>query len=86
MYYRRKVLLALIETFGGKMFPISLQKALFLFTLEQEPQERVYSFVPYKYGCFSFNANHDIAVLEKYGLLSTIDKKISISVPGITIK
>lgn len=82
MYYRRKVLLALIETFGGKMFPISLQKALFLFTLEQEPQERVYSFVPYKYGCFSFNANHDIAVLEKYGILSTNDKKITISVPG----
>lgn len=82
MYYRRKVLLALIETFGGRMCPISLQKALFLFTREQDTDNRVYSFVPYKYGCFSFNANHDIAVLQKYGFLSFIDKEIAISAPG----
>ena len=56
------------------MFPISLQKALFLFTREQEKSSRVYSFVPYKYGCFSFNANHDLAVLEKMGFLE-LDKK-----------
>ncbi len=82
MYYRRKILLALIETFGGRMHPISLQKALFLFTREQENDSRAYSFVPYKYGCFSFNANHDINVLEKYGILSTIDKEVSIATPG----
>ena len=82
MYYRQKVLLALIEIFGGRMFPISLQKALFLFTREQEPQDRVYSFVPYKYGCFSFTANHDIAVLEKNGYLSHDDKEIKIATPG----
>ncbi len=69
MYYRCKVLLALIEAFGGKMSPIGLQKALFLFTREQEPESRAYSFVPYKYGCFSFNANHDVSVLEKSGYL-----------------
>ena len=55
---------------------------MFLFTREQEPQDRVYSFVPYKYGCFSFTANHDIAVLEKYGYLSHDDKEITISNPG----
>ena len=81
MYYRRKVLLALIEAFGGKMTPISLQKALFLFTREQDRESRVYGFVPYKYGCFSFNATHDIAVLEKTGYLCNIDKQIVISSP-----
>lgn len=81
MYYRRKVLLALIEIFGGKMNPISLQKALFLFTREQEKENRVYGFVPYKYGCFSFNATHDIAVLEKTGYLCNLDKQIAISSP-----
>ena len=82
MYYRRKVLLALIEAFGGQMHPISLQKALFLFTREQETDSRVYSFVPYRYGCFSFNVNHDVSVLEKYGYLRANDNLISISKPG----
>ena len=82
MYYRRKVLLALIETFGGRMFPISVQKALFLFTREQDKNSRVYSFVPYKYGCFSFNANHDISVLEKTGFLRSEDKEIVVANPG----
>lgn len=82
MYYRRKILMALIETFGGRMHPISLQKSLFLFTREQEPEERVYSFVPYKYGCFSFNVNHDISVLEKTGYLRSEDKEIVIATPG----
>lgn len=82
MYYRRKVLLALLEAFGGQMYPISLQKALFLFTREQEAENRVYSFVPYKYGCFSFNVNHDVSVLEKYGYLSTADRMITLTKPG----
>ncbi len=82
MYYRRKILLAMIETFGGRMFPISLQKALFLFTREQDKESRAYSFVPYKYGCFSFNASHDINVLEKTGYLSIKDKEIFVSNPG----
>lgn len=82
MYYRRKILLAMIETFGGRMFPISLQKALFLFTREQDKESRAYSFVPYKYGCFSFNARHDINVLEKTGYLSIKDKEIVVTNPG----
>lgn len=79
MYYRRKILLALIEAFGGRMHPISLQKALFLLTREQDRANRAYSFVPYKYGCFSFNASHDIAVLEKTGFLKSIDKDIALT-------
>lgn len=64
------------------MCPISLQKALFLFTREQDEESRAYSFVPYKYGCFSFNANHDINVLEKTGYLSSKDKEIFVTNPG----
>lgn len=64
------------------MSPISLQKALFLFTREQDKESRAYSFVPYKYGCFSFNANHDINVLEKTGYLSSKDKQIYVTNPG----
>ena len=64
------------------MHPISLQKALFLLTREQDKENRAYSFVPYKYGCFSFNANHDIAVLEKTGYLRSIDKDIALTAEG----
>lgn len=64
------------------MFPISLQKALFLFTRKQDKECRAYSFVPYKYGCFSFNANHDINVLEKTGFLRTDDKAVVLVNPG----
>lgn len=74
--------MAMIETFGGRMFPISLQKALFLFTREQDKENRAYSFVPYKYGCFSFNASHDINVLEKTGYLTSKDKEIVVRNPG----
>ena len=82
MYYRRKILLALIEAFGGSMNPISLQKALFLFTLEQDKESRAYHFVPYKYGCFSFQANQDIATLGKYGYLNRDGGNINLVMQG----
>jgi hypothetical protein len=65
LYYRRKVLLALLEIFGGQLTAKSFQKYLFLFTRKQEI--KVFDFVPYKYGCFSFQANQDIATLKTYG-------------------
>ncbi len=67
LYYRRKILLALLETFGGQLPAKSLQKYLFLFTRKQET--KAFDFVPYKYGCFSFQANQDIATMGKYGYL-----------------
>lgn len=67
LYYRRKILLALLETFGGQLTAKSLQKYLFLFTRRQEV--KAFDFVPYKYGCFSFQANQDVATMSKYGYL-----------------
>lgn len=58
MYYRRKILLSLLETFGCKLEKIRLQKLLLLFTKKQE--NPIYDFVPYKFGCFSFGANADL--------------------------
>lgn len=71
LYYRRKILLALLETFGGKLTAKSLQKYLFLFTRKQS--EKSYDFIPYKYGCFSFQANQDISTLGKYGYLTVTE-------------
>lgn len=62
-------MLALIEAFDGNVKAIPLQKYLFLFTRLQSDEERVYDFVPYQYGCFSFQANQDLASLAKQGYL-----------------
>lgn len=67
LYYRRKILLALLEIFEGQLTAKSLQKYLFLFTRTQSV--KCYDFVPYRYGCFSFQANQDISTMAKYGYL-----------------
>ncbi len=62
MFYRRKILLALIEEFGNTIFKLELQKYLFLFTrLQKIP---AYDFIPYKYGCYSFTIASDLSALE----------------------
>ncbi len=71
MYYRRKIILALLQAFDGKLEKFSLQKLLFLLTRQQE--KKSYDFVPYKYGCFSFQANADLHTLAKYDLVNEQD-------------
>ena len=67
MYYRRKILLSLLENFDGQLNKTSLQKLLFIYTRWQE--KKAFDFVPYKYGCYSFQANQDLKTLGKYGLV-----------------
>ncbi|WP_211356937.1 DUF488 domain-containing protein [Phaeodactylibacter luteus] len=49
------------------MEKITLQKLLFLFT--QRQSKPAFHFVPYKFGCFSFQANADLGTLGKYDLV-----------------
>ena len=67
MFYRRKILLALIESFGGELGATDFQKLLFLFSDEQNDKD--YEFVPYKFGCFSFQAMADKNKLIEEGFL-----------------
>lgn len=71
LYYRRKIILALIELCDGQVTAKRLQKLLFLFTRLQST--KAFDFVPYKYGCFSFQANQDISTLTTYGYVSLND-------------
>jgi uncharacterized protein (DUF488 family) len=68
MYYRRKIILALMQLFGGELEKIRLQKLLFLFTHTQQKTE--YDFIPYKFGCFSYSANADLTTMVTKGMLS----------------
>jgi len=61
MFYRRKVILALLQLFDGQLDKIRLQKLLFLFTKRQQKAE--YDFVPYKYGCYSYSAHADLTTM-----------------------
>lgn len=72
MFYRQKILLALIEAFGGKLNSRDLQKYLFLFTQKCQ-RETSYDFVPYKYGCFSFQSYADRRNLTESGFLVADD-------------
>jgi uncharacterized protein (DUF488 family) len=67
MYYRRKILLALLQIFGGSLTKTDLQKYLFLFNVEED--EPVYEFIPYKYGCYSPQSNQDLTTLSKYKII-----------------
>ena len=73
-YYRRKILLALLEELGGRLSAIQMQKYLFLFTRKQA-DNIAFEFVPYKFGGFSFLANQDIFTLSKYGYVEVADNK-----------
>ena len=76
-YYRRKIILALLQKFNGELLSTPLQKYLFLLTRLQK--DKAFDFIPYKYGCYSLQANHDLMVLEKMGYVTREQKKNSIS-------
>ena len=74
MYYRRKILLAIVaKTKAKKISKLSLQKLLFLFC--QNQKNAVYDFIPYHYGCYSFTANKDLSLLADYYHLLEDNKK-----------
>jgi len=74
MYYRRKVILALLEQFGGKLKSTRFQKLLLIFTRQQKKPN--YEFIPYKYGAYSMQARADKGTMIKYGLLKESKKWI----------
>lgn len=73
MYYRRKIMLALLDRCGGTLSRLRFQKLLFLISVHQE--KPAFDFVPYKFGAYSFRANADAYTMCKYGLLSKTEEK-----------
>jgi uncharacterized protein (DUF488 family) len=67
--YRQKALLGLLKAFNGILPRRDFQKYLFLFTQEFE-REPSFEFVPYKYGCFSFQSYADKRRLVEIGALA----------------
>ena len=72
VFYRRKIILALLQLFDGQLDKIRLQKLLFLFTNKQAKSD--YDFMPYKFGCYSYSANADMTAMVKRGFLKEDEK------------
>lgn len=68
-FNRQRLLMALLQAFGGKLSKLDLQKLLFLFIQESGTKKKAYEFVPYHYGCYSFQANSDVKTMHNYGFL-----------------
>jgi hypothetical protein len=78
IYNRQKLLLALLEEWGGELSSIDMQKYLFLVSRCQDKRDRSYHFIPYKFGCFSFNSYSDKRkLIEKKILKDSEDWKLS---------
>jgi uncharacterized protein (DUF488 family) len=71
MYYRRKILLALLEVFGGSLQSTDCEKLLFNFC--QQTGKNHYDFFPYKYGPFSFLSYYDKRRMIELGLLKNVE-------------
>jgi len=67
MFKRQKILMGLLEQFGGELSRTRLQKLLFLYG--ERSGSAAYEFIPYKFGCFSFQAAADCRKLAEKGLL-----------------
>lgn len=73
MFYRRKVILGLIELLGGEVEKLRLQKFLFLYAMKKQNPE--YDFVPCKFGCYSYSAKADMDTMVKKGYISETENK-----------
>lgn len=69
MFYRRKIILALIQLSGGDLEKIRLHKLLFLYAQKKQIKPE-YDFIPYKFGCFSYSLNADINTMVKKGFFT----------------
>ncbi len=81
MFYRRKIILALLQIFDGHLDKIRLQKLLFLFAQHQKKAD--YDFVPYRFGCFSYSANADTTAMVRKSFLEEDEKYFSKMINGI---
>lgn len=75
-YHRQRFLLVLLRKSGGTLSKIDLQKMLFL--SQHYTQTPYYDFVPYHFGCYSFQAQSDVELFESRGWLRTVGQEIQL--------
>lgn len=76
-YKRQQLLLLMLQEVGGKLSRTDFQKLLFLLSRDQE--EPPFDFVPYRFGCFSYQAMADLDTLQFQGWITLTDKTICLT-------
>ncbi|MDD2629581.1 MAG: DUF488 domain-containing protein [Limnochordia bacterium] len=74
-YKRQRFLLAFIRQLRDGVTSTDLQKLVFLYAMEEGSE--LYEFIPYKFGCYSFQLAEDIDILRRDGYLSTEGSRIT---------
>jgi uncharacterized protein YwgA len=74
MYYRRKILLSILENFNSELGKINIQKLCFL-VCRYQTDKQSFDFIPYKYGCYSYQIVWDLNALKTYGYTNETDSK-----------
>lgn len=83
-FHRQRFILALISMAGGSLSRMDFQKLLFL--SQQEADFSYFDFVPYQYGCYSFQAQSDVELLCKMGWLDSTSNRILVKQsPGLSL-
>ena len=77
MFYRRKIILALLEKIEVNLEKTRLYKLMFL--LSQRQTNPNYDFVPYRFGCYSYSLKADLNTMVKKGWLSTSENGYGLS-------
>lgn len=77
-FHRQRFLLLLLQQAGGRLSKMDFQKLLFL--SQQTTEFSYYDFVPYHYGCYSFQAQSDMELLGKFGWVSIEESGIDLLV------
>lgn len=72
-FYRQRFLLSLLRIINRNINQTELQKHSFLFS---QQQLMGYDFIPYQFGCYSFQLNKDINDLAQAGFIEITDKKV----------
>lgn len=68
MFYRRKLVFALLENLECGLEKTRLQKLVFLLTTKQKRPD--YEFVPFHYGCYSYSLKADLQAMIKRDWIS----------------
>ena len=81
---RQRKLLGLLGELGGSISHLDFQKLLFLYC--QKPgASRLYEFIPYRYGAFSFTSYDDKRKLIEQGLLAKEEDVWQLTSKGIAV-
>jgi uncharacterized protein (DUF488 family) len=75
VYARQKFLLSFVQSLESGVTATELQKLTFLYL--NETDNNYYDYVPYKFGCYSFQMTEDVSTLLAKGFLSDKEGKIT---------